>query len=161
MTKARTAMAVAIMLAFALPMTMVAQSDTQAAQPQGQTGEQHEHMRHGGMMNPQAQLDHLSQQLNLTDDQKAKIKPILDNSNTQAQSIRQDSSLSEQDRHQKMHSLHESTMSQVRAVLTSEQQAKLDSMKERREGKGIRHGKGMGSGNGSQSQGQQQSPPQL
>ena len=153
MTKARTAMAVAIMLAFALPMTMVAQSDSQAASPQGQTGEQH-HMRRGPM-SPQAELDHLSQALNLTDDQKAKIKPILENTNTQAQSIRQDSSLSDQDRHEKMRSLHESSMSQVRAVLTPDQQAKLDSMKQRH-GKGMGHGHGMGAGSGSQQPG----PPQ-
>jgi Spy/CpxP family protein refolding chaperone len=137
-------------------MTMLAQSDTQAAQPQGQTGEQHGHMRHGGMMNPQAQLDHLSQQLNLTDDQKAKILPILQNTDTQAQSVRQDTSLSQQDRREKMRSLHESAMTQVRAVLTPDQQAKLDSLKKSHEGKGMGHGHGTGAGNGSQQQG----PPQ-
>ena len=107
MTKARTAFAVAILLAVALPLTMVAQTEAPPAQPQGQMGGPHDHMgRMGGPPSAQQHLDHLSRMLNLTDDQKAKIKPILEDTTAQAQSLSKDTSLSPQDRHAKMRLIH-------------------------------------------------------
>ncbi|HEX9121323.1 MAG TPA: hypothetical protein VF840_12365 [Terriglobales bacterium] len=155
MTKARTAFAVAILLAIALPLTMVAQTEAPPAQPQGQMGEHHDHMgRMGGPPSPQQHLDHLSQMLSLTDDQKAKIKPILENESTQVKSLFQDTSMSPQDRHTKMRGIHDTTMSQVRPLLTSDQQAKLDSMKQ-----GMGHGKGMGHDHVMDPKGKGQQPP--
>jgi protein CpxP len=157
MTKARTAFAVAILLAVALPLTMVAQSDAPPAQPQGQMGDHHDHMgRMGGPPSPQQHLDHLSRFLNLTDDQKAKVLPILQSESTAMQGLHQDTSLSPQDRHTKMRSIHENTMSQIRPVLTADQQAKLDSMKQH---EGMGHGKGMGHGQGMGKPDGQQPPP--
>ena len=157
MTKARTAFAVAILLAVALPLTMVAQSDAPPAQPQGQMGDHHDHMgRMGGPPSPQQHLDHLSRMLNLTDDQKAKVLPILQGESTAMQGLHQDTSLSPQDRHTKMRGIHENTISQIRPVLTADQQAKLDSMKQHG---GMGHDKGMGHGMGSKGEGQQ-APPQ-
>src|ERR1700693_677401 len=136
MNKARTAFASALLLAIALPLTMVAQTEAPPAQPQGQMGEHHDHMgRMGGPPSPQQRLDHLSKMLNLTDDQKAKIKPIIEDTNAQSDSLRKDTTLSPQDRHAKMHDLHEKSMTQIRGFLTTEQQTKLDSMKH--EGKGM------------------------
>ena len=154
MTKARTAFAVAILLAVALPLTMVAQTEAPPAQPQGQTGNHQYRGRMGGPPSPQQHLDHLSRILNLTDDQKTKIKPILENESTQVQSLSKDTSLSLQDRHEKMRGLHEQSMTQIRGFLTSDQQAKLDSMKQH-EG----HGKGHWQGMGPKGEGQQQPPP--
>ncbi|MBZ5512039.1 MAG: hypothetical protein LAN70_12840 [Acidobacteriia bacterium] len=155
MTKARTAFAVAILLAVALPLTMVAQTEAPPAQPQGQMGGPHDHMgRMGGPPSPQQHLDHLSRILNLTDDQKTKIKPILETESTQAQSLSKDTSLSMQDRHAKMRDLHEQSMTQIRGFLTSDQQAKLDSMKQH-EGRGKGHWQGMGP----KGEGQQPPPP--
>lgn len=140
MNKARTEFAVAILLAIALPLTMVAQTDAPPAPPQGQMGEHHDHMgRMGGPPSPQQHLDHLSKMLNLTDDQKAKIKPILENESTQVQALHQDTTLSMQDRRTKMRGIHDSTMSQVLPLLTSDQQTKLDSMKHEGMGKGMGH----------------------
>ena len=159
MTKARTALAAAILLAIALPLTMVAQTEAPPAQPQGQMGEHHDHMgRMGGPPSPQQHLDHLSQMLNLTDDQKAKVKPILEDTDTQAQSLRKDTSLSPQDRMAKMRDLHEKSMTQIRGLLTADQQTKLDSMKQH---EGMGHGKGMSHDHikGPKAEGQQQPPP--
>lgn len=154
MTKARTAFAVAILLAVALPLTMVAQTEAPPAQPQGQMGEHHDHMGHmGGPPSPQQHLDHLAQMLNLTDDQKAKIKPILEDTTAQAEALGKDTSLSPQDRRAKKHGLHEKSMAQIRGLLTPDQQAKLDSMKQKHEGMG--RGKGMGP----HGEGQQPAPP--
>ena len=157
MTRARTAFAVAILLAIALPLTMVAQTEAPPAPPQGQMGEHHDHMgRMGGPPSPQQHLDNLSQMLNLTDDQKAKIKPILEDTDTQSQSLRKDTSLSPQERFAKMRDLHEKSMTQIRGLLTSDQQAKLDSMKQH---EGMGHGKGMGRGQGMGPKGEGQPPP--
>ena len=93
--------------------------------------------------------------LNLTDDQKAKIKPILENESTQVQALHQDTSLSMQDRRTKMRDIHDSTLSQVRPLLTSDQQTKLDSMKHDGMGKGMGHDHIMGP----KADGQQPPPP--
>ena len=161
MTQTRTAIALAILLVVALPLAMIAQSEAPPAQPQGQMGDHQHRGRMGGPPNPQQHLDHLASVLNLTEDQKAKIKPILEDESTQMQNLRKDTSLSPEDRHTKMRDIHQNTATQIRALLTPEQQAKLDStMKQRHEGMG--HGNGMAHGQGSGAQGgdQQQKPPQ-
>jgi len=157
MTKARTALAVAMLLAVALPLTMVAQSDAPpAAPPQGPMGEHHDHM--GGPPSPQQHLDHLAQVLNLTDDQKAKIKPILEDTQAQSDNLRKDTSLTQQERFTKLRELHEKSMAQVRGFLTPEQQTKLDSMNKRHE---MLRGRSMGHDHvrGPKVEGQQPPPP--
>jgi Spy/CpxP family protein refolding chaperone len=157
MTRARTAFAIAILLAIALPLSMVAQTEAPPAQPQGQMGD-HQHMGRmgGGPPSPQQHLDHLSKMLNLTDDQKTKIKPIIEDTDAQAQNLRKDTSLSPQDRHAKMRDLHDKSMTQIRGLLTPDQQAKLDTMKQH---EGMGHGMGMGHGEGMGPKGQQPPPP--
>jgi Spy/CpxP family protein refolding chaperone len=104
---------------------------------------QAEHHEHGQGMNADAQLEHMSQTLNLTDDQKTKIKPILEDSAKQMQQLRQDTSVSQEDRHTKMQQIHESTMSQIKPILTDDQQKKLDSMMQHGPGeRGHGHKKG-------------------
>ena len=86
------------------------------------------HHQRGEGMTADAQLEHMSQALNLTDDQKTKIKPILEDSMKQMQQLRQDTSLSQEDRRAKMQQIHESAMSQIKPILTDDQQKKLESM---------------------------------
>lgn len=101
--------------------------------PPAQMGGQHGgmqggmHMRHGNM------LEHMTRALNLTDQQKAQIKPILENEHKSMMALRQDTSLSRQDRMTKFMALHKETMSKIQPILTSEQQAKLKQMEQRRE----------------------------
>ena len=104
----------------------------------------------GEAMSTDAQLQHMSETLNLTDDQKTKIKPILEDASKQMQQLRGDTSLSQQDWRAKMQEIHENTMSQIKPILTSDQQKKLESMHERG-GRGG-HGHGEGSGQGSSPQ---------
>lgn len=118
-------------LAAMFSLTMYAQQPNQNA---GQTGEHHgEHMgaMRGGPMNSQAMLDHMTKDLNLTSDQQTQIKTILDGQQKQADTLRNDTSLSQQDRMSKMRDLHKSTMDQVRAQLNSEQQMKFDAMQKK------------------------------
>ena len=66
-------------------------------------------------------LDHLTQQLNLTDDQKAKVKPILEAREKKMAEFRGDTSLSQEDRRAKTQSIRAETTEQMKAVLTAEQ----------------------------------------
>jgi Spy/CpxP family protein refolding chaperone len=72
---------------------------------------------HGhGQGNP---LESISQTLNLTPDQKAKVQPILDQAKPQIVAIHQDAM-------QKTKAIMDNTVSQIRPLLTPEQQTKLD-----------------------------------
>jgi len=123
------------LLVFALAalcsVTMYAQQPDQAS---GQGGEHHGGRmggQRGPMMNSQAMLDHMTKELNLSSDQQTKIKTILDDQQKQAETVRSDTSLSQQDRMTKMRDLHKSTMDQVKAVLNSDQQTKFDEMQKK------------------------------
>jgi Spy/CpxP family protein refolding chaperone len=92
----------------------------------GEPGMKHEHHGPGPehmMGNP---LDHLSKDLGLTDEQKAKVQPILDQTKPQLEAIHQEAM-------QKMHALLENAGAQIRPLLTPEQQQKFDAMKKAHE----------------------------
>lgn len=125
--------------AVVLCCSMVAFGQSTQSNPPDTQGTQGDHQRwhgRGAAMSPEAQLDHMSQALNLTDDQKTKIKPILEDQSKQMEQLRQDSSLSQEDRRSKFQQIHENTMSQIRPLLNADQQKKLDAMKNRRGGRG-------------------------
>jgi Spy/CpxP family protein refolding chaperone len=67
-------------------------------------------------------FDHLSKDLNLTDDQKTKVQPIIDQAKPQMAAIHKEAM-------EKMHALLESAGAQIRPLLTPEQQVKFDAMK--------------------------------
>ena len=79
---------------------------------------------------PDAQLQMLAEKLNLTDDQKTKLKPILQDEAQQMKAVHEDASLSPDQKHAKMKSIHESFRGQINGVLTPEQQAKWKQMKQ-------------------------------
>jgi len=83
---------------------------------------------HRMAMSPEQRLQRLTKALNLTSDQQQKVKPILENESQQMQAMRQDSSMSQQDRWNKIKSIHEDTTSQIKAVLNPDQQAKYEDM---------------------------------
>jgi periplasmic protein CpxP/Spy len=83
-----------------------------------------------GMNSPDAHLQMLSEKLNLTDDQKAKLKPILEDGAQQFKSVKDDTSLTPEQKKAKMKAAHESMHSQINAILTPEQQAKFKQMKQ-------------------------------
>jgi Spy/CpxP family protein refolding chaperone len=68
--------------------------------------------------------------LNLTDEQKAKVKKIFADAKTQRQAIMNDASLSDDQTKAKMKELHEATKAKVSTILTPEQQATLKSKME-------------------------------
>jgi periplasmic protein CpxP/Spy len=80
----------------------------------------------------QQRLQHISTELNLTDDQKAKIKPLLQEEVSQLKTLRSDTSLSPDQRQAKAKEIHQTYSSQIQAVLTPEQQKKWAEMKEQK-----------------------------
>jgi len=88
-------------------------------------GHKHEHgpgpMHH--MENP---LEHLSETLNLTADQKTKVQPIIDQAKPQIAAIHQEAM-------EKMKAIMETTTAQIRPLLTPQQQEKFDAMKKAHE----------------------------
>ena len=102
--------------------------------------------KHPGMHHEESADQHLqmlSEKLNLTDDQKAKLRPILQDQMLQMKAVREDSSLSEEQKRAKMKSIHESSHDQINAVLTPEQQAKFEQMRKEQmeKHKGMKEGK--------------------
>lgn len=112
-------------------------------QKQGDWGHGRKHRGMHGKMDPQARLDRMSQFLSLSEDQKARIKPVLESEKQQMQALKQDSSMAREDRRAKAMEIHKNTMDQIRPVLNSDQQAKLEQQMQRmkdRRGKGGRMG---------------------
>jgi len=97
----------------------------QAKEP-GEHGPKHDGPggpHHMMMENP---LEHLSKELNLTDDQKAKVQPIIDQARPQIAAIHKEAM-------EKMHAVMENAGNQIRPLLTPQQQQKLDAMKKAHE----------------------------
>ena len=103
------------------------QQPDQSTQQPNQQGGKHHH-RWGGKHDSQKHLQKLTKELNLSADQQAKVKSILDDQQQQFSTIRQDSSLSKADKKAKMAQVHDSAASQVRAILNPDQQTKFDAM---------------------------------
>jgi len=80
-------------------------------------------------MSADAHLQMLSEKLNLTDEQKAKLKPILQDQEQQLRTLNDDTSLNQEQKTAKKKALHETFHEQINAVLTPEQQAKLKEMR--------------------------------
>ncbi len=113
--------------------------DEQAPPPPPQAGQQPDqqsgpgmgrHMGRRHMPTVDDQLKHLTKKLNLSDDQQAKLKPILEDQRKQMDAIRDDSSMSRQDRFSKMQELRQSSDTQIKSVLNDDQQKTFDKMRE-------------------------------
>lgn len=83
-------------------------------------GNRHSHHNWG---NP---LEHMTKTLDLTPDQQAKIRPILEQAKPQIAAARQEA-------RQRMRAIRDNIRSQIRPLLTSAQQTKLDAMQKARE----------------------------
>ena len=92
---------------------------------------------HGGM-DQQHHMDMMQQQLGLNADQMAKIKAIMADSQAKMDALRANTALAPEDRRAQGMAMREENMTKVRAVLTPDQQAKMDvmqaKMRERRSG---------------------------
>jgi len=69
----------------------------------------------------------MTDRLNLTPDQNTKVQPIIDQTNPQIQAIRRDAE-------QKIRALVDNAVTQIRPILTPEQQKTLDESQHQRRG---------------------------
>ena len=102
-----------IVAVLAVPVALANSQATPAPQAAGK-----EMGMHGGL---QAAVE----SLNLTDDQKAKVKDIFADAKTRRQAVSSDASLSDEQKKAKMKELHGATMAKLNEVLTPEQQTEL------------------------------------
>jgi Spy/CpxP family protein refolding chaperone len=72
-------------------------------------------------------LETMTERLNLTPEQKTKVEPIIDQTSPQIQIIRRDAE-------QKIKTLVDNAMAQIRPILTPEQQKMLDESQHQRRG---------------------------
>jgi protein CpxP len=103
-------------------------TNSQPPQPAQENGGHHH-----GPPDPAKRTAELTKKLNLTSDQQTKVQDALQSEHSQMESLYQDASLSQQDRHGKMMDIRKSTDDQIRGVLDSTQQKKWDEMQARRE----------------------------
>ncbi len=82
--------------------------------------------RHGGWHGQGFAMEHLTKSLNLTPDQQSKVQPLIDQARPQIIAIHKDAM-------EKTHAIIDKTMSQIRPVLTPEQQKKFDALQKARQ----------------------------
>jgi periplasmic protein CpxP/Spy len=129
-------LALAGLVSLGLSATAFAQ-DNSAPPPQDQSSGMHEH--HRGGMDPDAQLKHMTRQLDLSADQQSQIKPILESRQQQMQQLWQNQSMSRDERHQKMQAIQQDSSQKIEAVLNDSQKQKYESMQERMQQRRMRH----------------------
>lgn len=78
-------------------------------------------------------LAHMTENLNLTPEQKAKVQPIIDQATPQIEQIRREAM-------QKTKTVMDNALGQIRPLLTPEQQKQFDASQNSRGGRGGRHG---------------------
>ena len=77
---------------------------------------------HGGAF----AMEHLTKSLSLTPDQQAKVQPLIDQAKPQIIAIHKDAM-------EKTHAIIDKTMTQIRPILTPDQQKKFDSLQKARQ----------------------------
>jgi len=117
-----------VVLAFVAGMTMV--GPTCRAMQAAAAGHDHGAMGGSMMMSPEDRLKMLTEKLNLTEDQQAKLKPIIEDQSKQMKAIHDDASLAPADRQAKMREVHDSSIEKINAILTPEQQTKWKQMRQ-------------------------------
>jgi len=80
------------------------------------------------------QLQRMTETLNLTEDQKARIRPILQERNKQLEDLRAESSLPQGEARAKAREIRKSARRQIDQVLTPEQREKQSAMRRRTAG---------------------------
>ncbi len=74
-----------------------------------------------------SRIDRLSKQLNLTAEQQAAIRPIMEDEVNKLKELRKKTGLNATERRAKLHELRQDTSNKMRSVLTEEQRQKYES----------------------------------
>jgi len=82
------------------------------------------------------QMERYTDQLTLTDEQKPKVKTVLEAQQKKMQELRNDSNLDQDARREKMQTIRKDTDTKMKGILTEEQFKKYQEMNQRRGKKG-------------------------
>lgn len=94
---------------------------------------------HGMEGRRKQRIERMAQELNLSAAQKAKLRPIMEDSHRQMMSIRKDTTLSVEVRMAKRRALQRSTRERIAAILTADQKRKFAAMKKAHHWNGADH----------------------
>lgn len=102
------------------------QGERPAAGQRGPQGERQADSQRGQMPTPAQRLQMMQQHLDLTPAQSTQIREILRREMTEMQALRQEARGEAKDRRTEVQAIRQKIQTEVRAVLTPEQQGKLD-----------------------------------
>lgn len=132
----------ALMLGLSLCGGLLTSAHAAPAGKDGKAGQRANGKMRGGAMK-------MMKELNLTADQKAKLKPIMEAQRNQMKTLREDTTLDRKAKMAKMKTMRNSMEEKVNAILTPDQRKKLADMKAKMKaeraangGKGPRGGRG-------------------
>lgn len=76
-------------------------------------------------------MQHLTKELNLTKEQQEKIRPIIEKEMKDIRDVRENTSLTQEQKMEKIKVIHQGTQAEVNKILTPEQQKKYAEMQEK------------------------------
>lgn len=122
----KSTLAAALMLAGVVGITpfAVAQNKPDAAKPDAPRRERREQARD--------RLEQMSKELNLSEEQKGKLKTIFQQEAEKIKALRDDTSLAQEKRREKARGIREEFAGKVKEVLTKEQNEKWQKLREQR-----------------------------
>jgi len=85
---------------------------------------------------PKSQVQRIVDQLNLTPDQKAKADPFLEEDAKKVRALRDDSSLSAEERKKKSAEIRKGTVAKLKPILTEDQWKQFEQLREERQKQG-------------------------
>jgi Spy/CpxP family protein refolding chaperone len=118
-------------LCLSVPQVRAQQSSSATTVPTQPVKKSRSSGAHKSSGRAEAELADLSTSLTLTDDQKAKIKPILDDEHEKIHALKQANTGSTDDQKAKSKAIRNEANSQIRGVLTPDQQTKFQSISKR------------------------------
>ena len=113
-----------VFLSLTVPAAFAQTSCSPAAPAQNATAPHQHHMR-----DPQKMAEKMSQRLGLSPDQTAKLEPILAARQQKMMELRNDTSLTPEQKHKQMRAANKEAHDQLATVLTPEQMAKMKEMR--------------------------------
>ena len=93
-------------------------------------------------------VEQIAKQLDLTQAQKDQLKPILQKEGEKVRALRQDTSLTQEQRREKMKAIRDEIAPEIKKVLTAEQFTKWEKMRQERPNRGGPNGPGAPGSNG-------------
>jgi periplasmic protein CpxP/Spy len=128
-SKRRCTWILSLLLAMPFLAGSAAAAQNQGGGPRGQAGP-------GGRRGPMSTDDRLKQitkDFDLTSDQQAKIKPILEDQQKKMQDLRSDTNADRQSMRSKMQQIQQDANTQIRAALDDKQKEKFDKQEQERQ----------------------------